>query len=89
MLEFTIENKNPIEINIENKKLEMNMEISNQLNLDIELLSKGTDYGPTMEEYMRLSDYAVQNLPIDENNYTEKDIKRCQQLFNFYKGMEE
>ena len=42
----------------------------------------------TTEEYMRLSDLLEYPKTIDENNYTEKEVAKCQELINFYKGME-
>ena len=42
----------------------------------------------TTEEYMRLSDLLEYPKARDENNYTEKDVAKCQELIDFYKGME-
>ena len=42
----------------------------------------------TTEEYMRLSDLLEYPKTIDENNYTEKEVAKCQELINFYKGVE-
>ena len=42
----------------------------------------------TTEEYMRLSDLLEYPKAIDENDYTEKDVAKCQELIDFYKGME-
>ena len=42
----------------------------------------------TTEEYMRLSDLLEYPKTIDENNYTEKEVAKCQELIDFYKGME-
>ena len=38
----------------------------------------------TTEEYMRLSDYLNYPEPINENNYTEKEVAKCQALIDFY-----
>lgn len=38
----------------------------------------------TTEEYMRISDYLNYPEPINENNYTEKEVAKCQVLIDFY-----
>lgn len=38
----------------------------------------------TTEEYMRLSDYLNYPEPINENNYTEKEVAKCQAFIDFY-----
>ena len=43
----------------------------------------------TTEEYMRISDYLNYPEPINENNYIEKEVAKCQAFIDFYKGMEE
>lgn len=43
---------------------------------------------PSTEEYMRLSDLLEYPKPIDENNYIEKEVAKCQEIIDFYKGME-
>lgn len=42
----------------------------------------------TTEEYMRISDYLNYPELINENNYTEKEVAKCQAFIDFYKGME-
>ena len=42
----------------------------------------------TTEEYMRISDYLNYPEPINENNYIEKEVAKCQAFIDFYKGME-
>ena len=42
----------------------------------------------TTEEYMRLSDLLEYPEPIDENNYIRSEVAKCQELIDFYKGME-
>ena len=44
---------------------------------------------PSTEEYMRISDYLDYPELINENNYTEKEVAKCQALINFYTGMED
>lgn len=44
---------------------------------------------PSVEEYMRLSDYM--DYPyntLNENNYTEADVAKCQAYIDFYKERE-
>lgn len=43
---------------------------------------------PSTEEYMRISDYLNYPEPINENNYIEKEVAKCQAFIDFYKGME-
>lgn len=43
----------------------------------------------TTEEYMRLSDLLEYPKPIDENNYTEKEVAKCQALIDFYTEKED
>lgn len=42
----------------------------------------------TTEEYMRLSDLLEYPKPIDENNYIEKEVSKCQALIDLYLEME-
>lgn len=44
---------------------------------------------PSTEEYMRISDYLKYPEPINENNYTEKEVAKCQALIDFYTEMED
>lgn len=43
---------------------------------------------PSTEEYMRLSDLLEYPKPIDENNYIEKEVAKCQALIDLYLEME-
>lgn len=38
----------------------------------------------TTEEYMQISDYLDYPELINENNYTEKEVAKCQALIDFY-----
>lgn len=42
----------------------------------------------TTEEYMRISDYLNYPDLINEKNYTEEEVAKCQAFIDFYKGME-
>lgn len=44
---------------------------------------------PSTEEYMRISDLLEYPEPIDENNYTNEEVAKCQALIDFYTEMEE
>lgn len=43
---------------------------------------------PTTEDYMRISDHLKYPEPINEKNYTEKEVTKCQALIDFYTEME-
>lgn len=43
---------------------------------------------PTVEDYMRITDYLDYPTPLDENEYKE-DVKRCTELYTFYLEMED
>ena len=43
----------------------------------------------TTEEYMRISDYLNYPEPINENNYTEKEVAKCQAFIDFYTEKED
>lgn len=53
-----------------------------------EYASRISKIEPSTEEYMRISDYLDYPELINENNYTEKEVAKCQELIDFYKGME-
>lgn len=44
---------------------------------------------PTVEEYMRISDYLTYPETSKESDYTQEEIEHCTELYNFYLGMEE
>jgi hypothetical protein len=44
---------------------------------------------PTTEDYMRITDHLNYPKPIDEANYTEGEIAKCQALIDFYTEMED
>lgn len=44
---------------------------------------------PSVEEYMRISDYLKYPKRIDEANYTKDEINECKRLVSFYMEMEE
>lgn len=44
---------------------------------------------PSVEEYMRVIDYAHYPNVVDESNYTEQDVNLCTELYNFYLEMED
>lgn len=54
-----------------------------------EYASRISKIEPSTEEYMRLSDYLEYPKPIDENNYTEKEVAKCQALIDFYTEKED
>lgn len=65
------------------------MEGSNDTILVEEYASRITSIEPTTEEYMRLSDLLEYPKPIDENNYIEKEVAKCQALIDFYTEKED
>lgn len=44
---------------------------------------------PTVEDYMRLSDYLEYPKTSKESDYAQEEIERCTQLYDFYSRMEE
>lgn len=44
---------------------------------------------PKVGEYMRITDYLDYPTPLDETNYTEEQVARCTELYNFYLEMED
>jgi hypothetical protein len=44
---------------------------------------------PSTEDYMRISDHLNYPETINEANYTEEEILKCQTLINFYTEMED
>lgn len=44
---------------------------------------------PVIEEYMRITDHILYPETINEQNYTEKEIMQCTELYNFYLEMED
>lgn len=53
-----------------------------------EYASRISKIEPSTEEYMRLSDLLEYPKPIDENNYIEKEVSKCQALIDLYLEME-
>lgn len=43
---------------------------------------------PTTEDYMRISDHLNYPESINEANYTEEEVAKCQALIDFYTEME-
>jgi hypothetical protein len=44
---------------------------------------------PTVEDYMRITDYLDYPTPLNESNYTIEELERCAELYNFYLEMED
>jgi len=44
---------------------------------------------PTTEDYMRMSDHLKYPEPMNENNYTNEEVAKCQALIDFYTEMED
>lgn len=44
---------------------------------------------PSTEEYMRISDLSEYPDPVNETNYTEEEVAKCQAFIDFYTEMEE
>ena len=44
---------------------------------------------PSTEDYMRITDHLNYPQPINEENYTEEEIAKCQALIDFYTEMED
>ena len=65
------------------------MEGSNNTILVEEYASRITSIEPTTEEYMRLSDFLEYPELIDDNNYINEEVAKCQALIDFYTEMEE
>lgn len=54
-----------------------------------EYANKIINIEPSTEEYMQISDYIANNVPINEDNYSVQNVSKCRELINFYKEMEE
>ena len=65
------------------------MEGSNNTILVEEYASRITSIEPTTEEYMRLSDFLEYPELINDNNYINEEVAKCQALIDFYTEMEE
>ena len=65
------------------------MEGSNDTILVKDYASRITSIEPTTEEYMRLSDLLEYPELIDDNNYINEEVAKCQALIDFYTEMEE
>ena len=65
------------------------MEGSNDTILVEDYASRITSIEPTTEEYMRLSDFLEYPELIDDNNYINEEVVKCQALIDFYTEMEE
>ena len=44
---------------------------------------------PSIEDYMRVSDYLEYPKKLNELNYSKEEVERCTELYMFYLGMEE
>jgi hypothetical protein len=44
---------------------------------------------PVVEEYMRITDFLDYPAVSEESNYTQEEIARCTELYNFYSRMED
>ena len=44
---------------------------------------------PSTEDYMRITDHLNYPVAINEDNYTEEEIAKCQALIDFYTEMED
>jgi hypothetical protein len=44
---------------------------------------------PSIEDYMRVSDYLGYPKKVNELNYTKEEVEHCTELYMFYLGMEE
>lgn len=44
---------------------------------------------PTVEDYMRISDFIPHLKTVNELNYTAAEVNKCEQLYQFYLEMEE
>lgn len=65
------------------------MEGSDDTILVEDYASRITSIEPTTEEYMRLSDFLEYPELIDDNNYINEEVVKCQALIDFYTEMEE
>ena len=65
------------------------MEGSNDTILVEDYASRITSIEPTTEEYMRLSDFLEYPELINDNNYINEEVAKCQALIDFYTEMEE
>lgn len=54
---------------------------------DFASLIVGTD--PSIDDYMRVTDYLDYPTPLNEINYTKEEIARCTELYKFYLEMED
>ena len=44
---------------------------------------------PSVEEYMQIIDFSDYPKLLRESNYTQEEIARCTELYNFYSRMED
>lgn len=44
---------------------------------------------PTVEDYMKITDFLDYPISLDSSNYTQEEIARCTELYNFYSRMED
>lgn len=44
---------------------------------------------PSIDDYMKISDFLDYPIPLDENDYGEEKIARCAELYKFYLEMED
>ena len=44
---------------------------------------------PTVEDYMKITDFLDYPMILDSSNYTQEEITRCTELYNFYSRMED
>ena len=65
------------------------MEGSNDTILVEDYASRITSIEPTTEEYMRLSDFLEYPELINDDNYINEEVAKCQALIDFYTEMEE
>ena len=65
---------------------------SENTNIEAEMIVSGIGGDkaeePSIEEYMRISDYINDPNTVVEENYTKEEVLKCETLINFYKEME-
>lgn len=65
---------------------------SENTNIEAEMIVSGIGKDkaeePSIEEYMRISDYINNPNTVVEENYTKEEVLKCETLINFYKEME-
>lgn len=64
-------------------------EDSNEMIATINFAERIEAIEPTVEDYMKITDFLDYPMILDSSNYTQEEIARCTELYNFYSRMED